>query len=185
VATTAKRKPRTNGKQQRERKGPNVTELVKAADAINEDDPDYLAFLRRWGNRYSTRNLQMLWVQCPHATSLHKYEAWTKAGLQVRKGEKAIYLFRPNTKVDPKAVTEANPAGDVVSGVYLISLFDISQTDLNEPVATDDPDQLAELKRLRMEAANAHPDRGGTAEQFMTAWARFEAYRDKVNGRQS
>ena len=162
-------------------KGPNVTELVKLADSINEDDPDYLAFLRRWGNRYSTRNLQMLWVQCPQATSLHKYGVWTGAGLQVRKGEKAIYLFRPNTKVDPKAVTEKNPDGDVVTGVYLISLFDISQTDLNEPVLTDDPDMLAELKRLRMEAANAHPDRGGSSEQFMAAWARFEALRDKVN----
>jgi hypothetical protein len=117
----------------------------------------------------------------PHATSRHKYEVWSKAGLQVRKGEKAIYLFRPNIKVDPKAVTEANPDGDVVTGVYLIALFDISQTDLNEPVATDDPDVLAELKRLRMEAANCHPDRGGTPEQFMAAWARFEAARDKAN----
>jgi hypothetical protein len=72
----------TASKKRRQHKGPDVKELVRLADSIDEDAPDYLAFLRRWGNRYSTRNLQMLWVQCPHATSLHKYEVWSKAGLQ-------------------------------------------------------------------------------------------------------
>jgi hypothetical protein len=164
------------------RNNPSAADLIKLADAIDEDDPDYQTFLRRWGTRYSPRNLQLLWVQCPHATSLHGYQVWAQAGLQVRKGERAIRLFRPRTKVDHKKITEKNPDGDVVTGISLISLFDISQCDLAEPVATDDPDVIAELKRLRMEAANAHPDRGGTAEEFMATWRRYEQAKAKAAG---
>ena len=162
------------------RTSPSAADLIKLADAIDDSDPDYQAFLRRWGTRYSPRNLQLLWVQCPHATSLHSYQVWAQAGLQVRKGERAIRLFRPRTKVDPKKITERNPDGDVITGISLISLFDISQCDLLEPVATDDPDVIAELKRLRMEAANAHPDRGGSAEEFIAAWQRYEEAKAKA-----
>jgi N-terminal domain of anti-restriction factor ArdC len=173
-----------SGKRRKPRDGSSETAgLIKLADAIDEDDPDYQAFLRRWGTRYSPRNLQLLWVQCPHATSLHTYQVWAQAGLQVRKGEKSIKMFRPRTKVDPKKITEQNPNGDKVTGISLMSLFDISQCDLIEPVATDDPDLLAELKRLRMEAADKHPDRGGTAEEFMAAWQRYEDAKAKAAGR--
>lgn len=37
-----------------------------------------------------------------------------------------------------------------------------------------DPATVAEIRRLRAEAANAHPDRGGSSEEFRAAYARYE-----------
>jgi N-terminal domain of anti-restriction factor ArdC len=156
-----------------------VTGIIKLADAIDPDDPGYLEFLRRWGDRYSPRNLQLLWVQCPGATSLHKYETWLRAGMKVREGQKSIRLYQPQDRVDPrKKVTD--PDKTSATRVTMMTLFDISQVDLLEPVAIDDPVTLAEVKRLRFEAVQLHPDRhpgkdhDEATDEFRAAWARYE-----------
>lgn len=166
---TRRRKPRQD---------PRVAGIIKLADAVNEEASDYLEFLRRWGDRYSPRNCALLWVQCPGATSLHKYETWLRAGLKVRGGEKAIKLYQPRSRFNPAKVTAQNLDGEEVTGVTMVSLFDISQCDLLEPVAIDDPDVLAEVKRLRFEAVQLHPDKHpddpGAHEAFKAAWAKYE-----------
>lgn len=173
TVATRRRKPRQD---------PRIAGIIQLADAVNQEAPDYLEFLRRWGDRYSPRNCALLWVQCPVATSLHKYETWLRAGLKVREGQKAIRLYQPRSRFNPKNVTAQNPDGEEVTGVTMVALFDISQVDLLEPVAIDDPDLLAEVKRLRFEAVQLHPDRQpenpDAHEEFKAAWARYEKAKD-------
>lgn len=154
-------------------------EITRLAEAVDGDAPDFAAFLARWGDRYNENNLRRLWVQCPGATQLHKFGTWRGMGRQVRKGEKAILLMQPRTGTDPGKVTPLNPEGHVFYGASWMALFDYSQTDpigdfTEEADATLSPETAAELKRLRLEAAALHPDRGGDAAEFMAAWARYE-----------
>ena len=162
-------------------------EIELAAEAIQDDAPDFVAFLARWGDRYNENNLRRLWVQAPNATCLHKFPTWRGMGRQVRKGETAILLMHPRTGTDPERVTADNPDGKVFYGASWMALFDYAQTDpigeFTETAAPDaDPGLVAEVKRLRMEAAGMHPDRGGDPRDFMAAWARYEAARDRLNG---
>ncbi len=164
-------------------------EIERGAEAIEDDAPDFMAFLARWGDRYNDNNLRRLWVQAPRATCLHKYGTWQGMGRQVRKGETAILLMQPRTGTDPERITADNPEGKVFYGASWMALFDYAQTDpigeFTETAGPDaDPDRLAEFKRLRMEAASLHPDRGGDPQAFMAAWARYEAARDRLNGNQ-
>lgn len=159
--------------------------IERAAESVDGDAPDFAAFLARWGDRYSPGNLRRLWVQAPGATCLHKFGTWHGMGRQVRKGEHAIWLMQPRTGTDPGRVSDDNPDGRVFYGASWMALFDYAQTDpvgeFTETAGPDtDPALIAEVKRLRMEAANCHPDRGGTAEQFMAAWARYEAAKARL-----
>ena len=75
-------------------------------------------------------------------------------------------------------------------GASWMALFDYAQTDayrrVHRPAAPDaDPDLVAEVKRLRMEAASMHPRPRRRSADFMAAWARYEAARDRLNGRAS
>ena len=180
------RKPSAKRQQETEDR---KAEIESAAEAVNEDAPDFAAFLARWGDRYNVNNLRRLWVQAPRATCLHKYGTWRGMGRQVRKGERAILLMQPRTGFDPERVSADNPEGRVFYGASWMALFDYAQTDaigeFTESAGPDaDPDLVAEVKRLRREAANCHPDRGGTAEAFMAAWARYEAAKARLDGRQ-
>jgi len=156
-------------------------EIELAVTAINDEAPDFGLFLARWSGRYAENNLRRLWVQAPSATCLHKFGTWRGMGRQVRKGEHAIWLMQPHTHLDPAKVTPGNPDGQVFTGASWMGLFDYSQTDLIGDFAEDaegaDPDQLAEVKRLRKEATRLHPDMTGadTAAAFMAAWARYES----------
>jgi len=185
AATTARRKPAAR---RQEETAARKAEIELAAEAINDDAPDFAAFLARWGDRYNDNNLRRLWVQAPRATCLHKYGTWQGMGRQVRKGERAILLMQPRTSTDPDRATPDNPEGRVFHGASWMALFDYAQTDpigdFTEPAGPDaDPDLAAEVKRLRMEAASMHPDRGGEPAAFMAAWARYEAARDRLNGK--
>jgi hypothetical protein len=180
-------RPRSRRRQtdaQREQAEARKQEIELAAGNVNKDAPDVAEFLRRWSGRYSESNLLRLWVQCPTATCLHKFPTWQGMGRQVRKGSKAILLMQPRTSLDPDKVTAANPDGKVFHGASWMALFDYAHTDLIGDFTDDapdaDPDLVAECKRLRMEAANLHPDRGGTPEQFMAAWKRYEDARARL-----
>ncbi|MCP2336139.1 hypothetical protein [Actinomadura rupiterrae] len=53
-----------------------------------------------------------------------------------------------------------------------------------EPPQLGQPiDATAEVKRLRDEMANAHPDRGGTNEAFIAARTRYETALNRINNR--
>ena len=167
--------------------GDRKAAIEVAVQSIDDDEPDFRAFLARWADRYAESNLRRLWVQAPRATCLHRYGTWQGMGRQVRKGETAILLMIPRTGFDAGRITPDNPDGRVFFGASWMALFDYAQTDaigdFTESAGPDaDPDLVAEVRRLRMEAADAHPDRGGTAEGFMRAWARYEAARDRLKG---
>ena len=91
-------------------------EVELAVTGINDETPDYGAFLARWGSRYGEANLARLWVQCPGATALHRFGTWHGTGRQVRKGEHAIWLRIPHNGFDPDKVTAENPDGRVFAG---------------------------------------------------------------------
>ena len=170
---------------QQEKAAARKAEIELAAEAVQDDAPDFVAFLARWGDRYNHNNLRRLWVQAPRATCLHKFSTWRSMGRQVRKGETAILLMHPRTGTDPERATADNPDGKVFYGASWMALFDYAQTDpigefTDQAAADADPDLVAEVKRLRMEAADAHPDRGGTAAGFMAAWARYEAAKARL-----
>jgi hypothetical protein len=183
------RKPRRKPSAARQEKtAARKAEIELAVEAIQDDAPDFMAFLARWGDRYNENNLRRLWVQAPNATCLHKFPTWRGMGRQVRKGETAILLMQPRTGTDPERVSEQNPDGKVFYGASWMALFDFAQTDelgadFTESASPDtDPDLVAEVKRLRMHAASLHPDRGGDPADFMAAWARYEVARDRLNG---
>jgi hypothetical protein len=162
--------------------------IETAAEAVDQNAPDFHEFLARWGTRYSVSNLVRLWVQCPQAVpSLHKYGTWQAMGRQVKAGEKAILLVQPRTHTDPDKATPENPDGKVIHGAQWVALFDISQTEeigeftevLPEGVT---PAMVTEVARLRAEAIELHPDHGGEQAKFVTAWAAYEAARALVKG---
>jgi hypothetical protein len=159
-------------------------QIESAAEDLDEEAPDFAAFLARWGDRYSVTNLRRLWVQAPGATALHRYKTWQSMGRQVRCGESAILLRIPHVSNDPDKATPDNPDGRVFHGAPWMALFDFAQTDaigeFSEGDGEADPDLIAEAKRLKMAAAALHPDRGGDAEKFMAAWALYEAVAEQV-----
>ena len=182
AATITRRRP--SAKRQEETEARKAA-IELAAEAVRDDEPDFHAFLARWGDRYNTNNLRRLWVQAPRATCLHKFNTWRGMGRQVRKGERAILLMQPRTGTDPERVSPENPDGRVFYGASWMALFDFAQTDpigeFTDQAGPDaDPDLVAEVKRLRMAAADAHPDRGGTAEGFMAAWGAYEAAKKRL-----
>lgn len=103
----------------------DIDALVEQAEQIDWDTVS-AEFAARWEGRYSHRNLQLLFFQCPTATQLHTYKGWLAEGRQVRKGETSIRLFAPKGKVG-----EEKPEGEDKRKPRIrpISLFDISQTD--------------------------------------------------------
>jgi hypothetical protein len=108
---------------------PTVAELTEQADTVDAAQPDVAAFLARWAGRYSERNLKLLWLQRPDATSLHTYNGWVMVGRIVRRGEKAIRMIAPHTRADPERASDTNPGGTVITRMRVICLFDITQTD--------------------------------------------------------
>jgi hypothetical protein len=200
MATSTKRKAGCS----KSRRGPSQAtqdrqaEVELMAAAVNDEAPDYAAFLARWLplGIYSETNLQRLFVQCPAARPrLHKGGTWRAMGRQVRPGEKAIWLRIKHTSRDEDKITPDNPDGEVFHGAPWCALFDISQTgevgeEWTEPApAGANPADLAEVKRLRAEAMKLHPDTTGDNSQeagraFSAAWSLYEAARARLNGQQ-
>ena len=74
-----------------------LIEAIKAGQT--EGLTSYLAFSSRF-HRYSRRNQQLIFSQCPEATRVANYVQWKKEGFQVRymdkkKGEKGISILVP------------------------------------------------------------------------------------------
>lgn len=76
----------------------------------------------------------MIWFQMPNASLIAGFGAWKKVGRFVKKGEKGLVIFAPNTTT--KMVEEKQENGEVIqkpkriiTGWHLTSVFDVSQTD--------------------------------------------------------
>ena len=100
----------------------------------------WLAFAARMPS-YSVSNQLLIVAQCPSATAVAGYAAWTALGRQVRRGETALRILapvtRPQSPDDSPTPRDGKPdrgqAGDgasrVLAGFRVASVFDVSQTD--------------------------------------------------------
>lgn len=83
---------------------------------------------------YSPLNLLMLFSQACNRgfspTLVAGYKGWQKLGRQVKKGEKALYIFAPTIKRVDQAIdlVSSEPPKEVLVGYRLVSVFDLSQT---------------------------------------------------------
>lgn len=186
--TATRRKPKASSEERK-------AEVELLVQGINDEAPDFIEFLRKWGDRYGENNLRRLWVQYPRATCLHKFNTWQGMGRQVRTGEKAIWLKTPRTSHDPEKITPDNPTGEVFHGASWVPLFDYAQTDLigeftDTGPADASPEDISEVKRLRTEAMKLHPDvtrvSGIEAERaFSAAWDRYETAKKRMEKKQA
>ncbi|WP_141505097.1 ArdC family protein [Paenibacillus luteus] len=99
----------------------------------SESWTSYLKFHSTF-HQYSFNNRVMIWLQMPNASLIAGFGAWKKIGRFVKKGEKGLVIFAPNTIT--KMVEEKQENGEVtqkpkriITGYHLISVFDVSQTD--------------------------------------------------------
>src|SRR5712692_10106806 len=87
--------------------GQSFTYLLEAIQTGSTDRlTSYLAFSSRF-HRYSRRNQQLIYEQCPGATRIASYQRWKEEGFQVRKmdkekGEKGISILVPKFPVGYK-----------------------------------------------------------------------------------
>ncbi|WP_219644444.1 ArdC-like ssDNA-binding domain-containing protein [Cohnella sp. CFH 77786] len=119
------------------------TEKLQAAMQLLEDGIKSLTNSDRWisylkfhstFHQYSFNNRLMIWLQMPNASLIAGFGAWKKLGRYVKKGEKGLVIFAPNTRT--KTVQEQQENGDTVekkipilTGYHLTTVFDVSQTD--------------------------------------------------------
>lgn len=119
------------------------TEKLQAAMQLLEDGIKSLTNSDRWisylkfhstFHQYSFNNRLMIWLQMPNASLIAGFGAWKKLGRYVKKGEKGLVIFAPNTRT--KTVQEQQENGDMVekkipilTGYHLTTVFDVSQTD--------------------------------------------------------
>lgn len=106
--------------------------------------------IERFGGpgRYSDRNCCLIVMQCPGAKDVRGFGAWLKEGRCVRKGQHAIAIIQPAGKSGGEEIPEGEapkpdqaPEGDEKAKgrqrFKVGRVFDISQTDLLPPKATD------------------------------------------------
>lgn len=97
--------------------------------ATSEGWKMYLTAASRF-HSYSFNNLMMIVAQMPEATQVAGFRKWQELGRTVRKGEKSLKIFGFSKKKDIDPAT-----GEEVEKVFypLLSVFDISQTDIVDP----------------------------------------------------
>jgi antirestriction protein ArdC len=122
-------------------------QIADGVAALGEDRQwrALLELSARMGSRYSLGNTLLIGLQRPDATVVAGYQAWRKAGRQVRRGERGIFILAPlvrrrtNTNDADAAPHAASPTDRDTSrseifGVKPVAVFDISQTD-GPPIA--------------------------------------------------
>ena len=104
---------------------------------------------------YSALNLLLLFSQACNRglspTLVAGYRGWQRLGRQVKKGEKALYIFAPNKRKVPVGpdVSAEDEIEETVVGYRLVSVFDLSQT------FGDDLPVLPEPRLLDIESSDA------------------------------
>src|SRR5919202_513039 len=95
--------------QRDERMSTLLQQLEVGVQAIQTSE-DFQRYLRTAANfhQYSPNNVLLILAQKPDATRVAGYTTWQALGRQVKKGEKAIYIFAPQ----PYFVTTADEAGE-------------------------------------------------------------------------
>ncbi len=172
---TTKRIPTADEQAQREaRTSQLLAQLEAGVEAIQTGDDfrRYLRFAARF-HRYSYNNVLLILAQRPEVTRVAGYRAWQRLGRQVRKGERAIYVFAPR----PYLVQPENDNGDEETRAGLafrsVPVWDVSQTggdplpSLDVPALTGDHGQavyaalVAYAERAGLTVTNHDPDTEG------------------------
>ena len=99
-----------------------LEEAQKNAEEKKKEFDDFIEILS-----YSRNNQALIFFQCPWAKEVKGYRQWKKEGRQVQKGEGGISIFAPLTRKAKKTNDD-----EEVFGFRLVSVFDISQTKLEE-----------------------------------------------------
>jgi antirestriction protein ArdC len=90
---------------------------------------DYLKLVQS-SHQYSANNLWMIRMQKPDATIVKGYNAWQRAGRQVRRGEHGLVIFKPvMARTTEKQEDGTEKKTSKLVGFKLGQVFDVSQTD--------------------------------------------------------
>ena len=111
---------------------------------------DYLTKMSQLNN-YSNRNLRLILAQNPEARQVASFKQWKENfGRHVKKGEKALRIFKPMTKIkkdeNNQPILDKNGKPETVTFFGLVPVFDVSQTEGKEmPKAPEVKEQLTDL----------------------------------------
>lgn len=111
---------------------------------------DYLTKMSHLNN-YSNRNLRLILAQNPEASQVASFKQWKENfGRYVKKGEKALRIFKPMTKIkkdeNNQPILDKNGKPETVTFFGLVPVFDVSQTEGKEmPKAAEVKEQLTDL----------------------------------------
>lgn len=111
---------------------------------------DYLTKMSQLNN-YSNRNLRLILAQNPEARQVVSFKQWKENfGRYVKKGEKALRIFKPMTKIkkdeNNQPILDKNGKPETVTFFGLVPVFDVSQTEGKEmPKAAEVKEQLTDL----------------------------------------
>lgn len=111
---------------------------------------DYLTKMSQLNN-YSNRNLRLILAQNPEAKQVASFKQWKENfGRHVKKGEKALRIFKPMTKIkkdeNNQPILAKNGKTETVTFFGLVPVFDVSQTEGKEmPKAAEVKEQLTDL----------------------------------------
>ncbi|RSI82445.1 hypothetical protein D8855_05230 [Streptococcus mitis] len=112
---------------------------------------DYLTKMSQLNN-YSNRNLRLILAQNPEARQVASFKQWKENfGRYVKKGEKALRIFKPMTKIkkdeNNQPILDKNGKPETVIFFGLVPVFDVSQTEGKEmPKAAEVKEQLTDLE---------------------------------------
>ncbi|MDT5846101.1 PBECR4 domain-containing protein [Streptococcus pneumoniae] len=111
---------------------------------------DYLTKMSHLNN-YSNRNLRLILAQNPEARQVASFKQWKENfGRYVKKGEKALRIFKPMTKIkkdeNNQPILDKNGKPETVTFFGLVPVFDVSQTEGKDmPKAAEVKEQLTDL----------------------------------------
>ena len=96
--------------QQRDERMSALLQQLEAGVQAIQTSEDFQRYLRTAAtfHQYSPNNVLLILSQRPEATRVAGYRAWQALGQQVKKGEKAIYIFAPR----PYRMTTEDEAGE-------------------------------------------------------------------------
>lgn len=117
------------------------------------DSDKYKNYLTKMSqlNNYSSHNLRLILAQNPEARQVASFKQWKENfGRYVKKGEKALRIFKPMTKIkkdeNNQPILDKNGKPETVTFFGLVPVFDVSQTDGKEmPKAAEVKEQLTDL----------------------------------------
>ena len=121
--------------QQRDERMSTLMQQLEAGVEAIQTSEDFQRYLRTAAtfHQYSPNNVVLILAQKPDATRVAGYKTWQALGRQVKKGERALYIFAPR----PYRVTTEDEAGEEQTREGLtfrsVPVFDLLSRDFLGP----------------------------------------------------